>query len=103
DDILGLAPEDDQRVFDPAEEPSSAHSHLSNPFATPTDYHPPPTPSPPPSRPPSAFTRLKNFSRTSLDHLPPSITRTSRTRHSSHLQHKVEVNSLRLDFPQPPT
>jgi len=82
---------------------SSAQSHKSspaNPFAIPTDY---PTPSPTSaslSRRQSAFSRLKSFSRTPIDHLPQSITR---TRHPSHPKHKVEVNTLRLDFPQPPT
>lgn len=66
----------------------------------PTDY---PTPSPTStslSRRQSAFSRLKSFSRTSIDHLPQSFTR---TRHPSHPKHKVELNNLRLDFPQPPT
>lgn len=86
----------------------SAHSPTSSTVQVPTDHQTPPDADIALSRRPSVFTRLKKFSRASVDHHPTPVSRTpttptSRARHSSQPKLKAELATLCLDFPQPPT
>lgn len=102
DELSSLALEEDQNAVDQNHQLSSPSSiqtpssPISNPFATPTDYQTPST---------SAFLRPKTLSRSSFTE---SINRvssrlSSRTRLSSRPKHRIELDTLCLDFPQPPT
>lgn len=83
--------------------PSPSTSHLASP-ATPHAYLTSVGFQPRTSKSHSLLSRLKNFSRISLDHFPQrSVPLSTKVPQPSQLNREVEITNLVLEFPQPPS